>query len=259
MKLTFILTTKNSADIISKTLNSVKNLVDEIIIIDNGSEDETFKIAKQFTDNVYTNKFHGHNYLARLRNEALSHSKGDWILSLDSDEVLSVEAQKIIPNLILESTYEGYWFRRKNYISRTKYLKYGVFYPDYQLSLFRNSQDYQFTDELHTRINVPKGRTLEVPVDILHFQQYQKYDSFSSIRNMFPYMQNDKETLLLLDIPIYSLMIKGARNFISLFFSGFFRGKGFLDGWAGFRAHVIFALSVGLPYFLAAKEKVLSK
>jgi hypothetical protein len=46
----------------------------------------------------------------------------------------------------------------------------------------------------------------------------------------------------------------GIWQFLTLFMSGFIRGKGFLDGWAGFRAHILFAASIAAGYFLAAKQ-----
>lgn len=79
---------KNEEDILTRCLNSIKELADEIIIVDTGSMDNTKEIAHQFTDKIYDFKWCDDFSIAR--NESLKYAEGRWILVLDADEYLSV-------------------------------------------------------------------------------------------------------------------------------------------------------------------------
>jgi glycosyltransferase involved in cell wall biosynthesis len=86
MKLSAALIVKNEEAFLSRCLESIKNEVDEIIIVDTGSTDNTVEIAKKFTDKVYYYKWH--DDFAAARNEAFKYATGDYILSIDADEYL---------------------------------------------------------------------------------------------------------------------------------------------------------------------------
>ena len=77
---------KNEESCLSKCLNSVKGF-DEIVLCDTGSEDDTIKIAKKYTSKVFTD-FVWCDDFAKARNHALNKCSGDWILTIDADEVL---------------------------------------------------------------------------------------------------------------------------------------------------------------------------
>ncbi|WP_079678337.1 tetratricopeptide repeat protein [Planktothrix sp. PCC 11201] len=87
MKLSLCMIVKNEQETLAKCLNSVKGIVDEIIIVDTGSTDKTPKIAQQFGAKVHS--FNWCDDFAKARNAALSYATGQWILVLDADEVLA--------------------------------------------------------------------------------------------------------------------------------------------------------------------------
>ena len=76
---------KNEEAMLARCLESVKG-VDEIIIVDTGSTDKTKEIASQFTDKIFD--FEWCDDFAKARNFALDNCSGDWVLSIDADEVL---------------------------------------------------------------------------------------------------------------------------------------------------------------------------
>lgn len=82
---------KNEENILARCLNSVKDLVDEIIIIDTGSTDNTKEIAKKFTDKVFD--FNWINDFSSARNYSFSKATMDYILWLDADDVILPEDQ----------------------------------------------------------------------------------------------------------------------------------------------------------------------
>ncbi len=85
---------KNEEKNLSNCLESIKNLVNEIIIVDTGSTDNTVKIAEKFDAKIYYNKWD--NNFAIARNEALKYVNSEWVLVLDADEILE---QNIIPEI----------------------------------------------------------------------------------------------------------------------------------------------------------------
>ena len=86
MKLSVALIVKNEEALIEKCLESVKD-ADEIVVIDTGSEDDTVRIALKYTTQVFTD-YVWEDHFANARNHAMSKCTGDWILSIDADDVL---------------------------------------------------------------------------------------------------------------------------------------------------------------------------
>lgn len=76
---------QNEEVLLPRALESVKGL-DEIVIVDSGSRDRTVEVAKKYTDKIFY--FPWCDNFAKSRNEAKSHATGDWILSIDADEIL---------------------------------------------------------------------------------------------------------------------------------------------------------------------------
>ncbi len=93
-KLSLCMIVKNEEATLSKCLESVQDIVDEMVILDTGSTDKTVEIAQQFGAAVATYEW-GDNF-AEARNEALKYVTGDWVLVLDADEVLN---RKVSPQL----------------------------------------------------------------------------------------------------------------------------------------------------------------
>ena len=86
MTISAVLIVKNEEVMLSQCLDSVKDGVDEIIICDTGSQDKTIEIAKKYTDKI--SSFPWTDSFCDARNSAKSHATGDWILSIDADEIL---------------------------------------------------------------------------------------------------------------------------------------------------------------------------
>jgi glycosyltransferase involved in cell wall biosynthesis len=249
MRLSTIIITKNASKRLENTVSSVKGIVDEITIVDTGSSDDTVKIAKKLTKNVYRVTFE--DDFSIVRNYALSRSIGEWILVLDADEVISPEMKEQIPELIRHRTYDGYWFRRRWYIDNKRYLQHGLFYPDFQLRLFRNSDDIKYQNRVHEEVTIVKEKTEEILADIYHYDSLHKYLAWKEYQTLSSYIhmmalmhkEEGRSSLYLVTKAIYS--------FLDMFFVGLTRGKGLLDGWVGIQAHFFFALSVSESYIQA--------
>jgi len=178
-----------------------------------------------------------------LRNKGIAKATSDWILMLDSDEVLSQEAIRAIPTLIKDKNIDGYWFRRRWYWDTTHYLKHGLFYPDYQLRLFRNKPEYRYIHRVHEELTIPKEKTKHVAFDIYHYNSGQKQLRAYTKLAALDFKDLEKPKVWYLWKAIYS--------FIDMFFVAFIRGKGILDGWIGVKAHFFFAQSISRAYWEA--------
>jgi glycosyltransferase involved in cell wall biosynthesis len=90
---------KNEEASILNCLNSVKDIAYEIIVLDTGSTDKTKEIVGAF-HGTHLHETTWDNDFSKARNECISHATGDWVLIMDSDEVITEETQKqIIPFL----------------------------------------------------------------------------------------------------------------------------------------------------------------
>lgn len=108
MKLSACLIVKNEKDHINDVLSSLAG-VDEIVVVDTGSSDETVELARNFTENVYTDYVWADDFAA-ARNHALAKCTGDWVLSIDADEVLQEGGIEKIRKIIESATPEQMHF-----------------------------------------------------------------------------------------------------------------------------------------------------
>jgi glycosyltransferase involved in cell wall biosynthesis len=103
VKLSLCMIVKNEEKNLPACLDSVKNVVDELVVMDTGSSDRTIEIAQSYGAKVPT--FTWTNHFSAARNEALAHVTGDWVLVLDADETLEPKAVAAIQAAIANPKY----------------------------------------------------------------------------------------------------------------------------------------------------------
>jgi GT2 family glycosyltransferase/Flp pilus assembly protein TadD len=108
---------KNEEAYVAQCLSSVKAVVDEIIVVDTGSNDKTKQIAEAFGAKVFD--FAWIDDFSAARNFSLSHASGSWILILDADEVLSPIDHARIRNMTSSKRDVAYSFTTRNYVTPT--------------------------------------------------------------------------------------------------------------------------------------------
>jgi len=86
-KISAVIIAKNEEQILEKCLKSIQG-IDEIVILDTGSTDRTIPIACQYTSKVFADEYKWNDNFAEARNYAKTKATGDWILSIDADEIL---------------------------------------------------------------------------------------------------------------------------------------------------------------------------
>ena len=144
--------TFNEERIIEKTLSAIHNWVDEIVVVDSLSTDKTVDMLECFNVSLYKEKWQGYS---KQKNLAISKCNGNWILVLDADEVVTDGLRKeILANLKKPAGNIGFKIKRKFYIGK-RWVRYGGYYPDYQLRLFKSTSGAHFKPrEVHESISL---------------------------------------------------------------------------------------------------------
>ena len=144
MELSLCMIVKNEEVALPSCLSSVKNVVDEMVVLDTGSTDRTPEIAQEFGAKVYN--FEWSNDFAVARNESLKYVHGDWILVLDADEALVPE---IVPQLKQAIQQPGYLL-----INLVRQEVAAAQSPYSLISrLFRNHPDIRFSRPYHALVD----------------------------------------------------------------------------------------------------------
>jgi glycosyltransferase involved in cell wall biosynthesis len=214
--LSVCLIVKNEQEFLAQCLNSIKNVADEIIIIDTGSTDKTKAIARLFTNQIYD--FQWCDDFSAARNEAIKHATKDWVLFLDADETI---AESNLPTILEAITLDvdAYQFVTRTYLTIPNQLhfvpKNNDSYAESEpyvgwieakmVRMFRR-KGYIFSGQIHESI-VPaiqkaKGVISEIPIPIHHFglseeRKQRKTKLYHRLgKNKLETNPNDHKTLL---------------------------------------------------------------
>ncbi|PEV03741.1 glycosyltransferase [Bacillus cereus] len=149
--ITLCMIVKNEEYTLERCLNSVKNLVDEIIIVDTGSDDRTISICKMYTQNIYHFKWIFD--FSAARNFSISLARGTWILWLDADEKLSQTNFKELKHILATTENNLFLIPILNYVGNqiNKNNVYQIFQP----RIFRKDAEFKFHNKIHETLNVP--------------------------------------------------------------------------------------------------------
>jgi glycosyltransferase involved in cell wall biosynthesis len=219
---------------LARTLASV-SFVDEVVVVDSGSTDRTLEIAESFGAKIFRREWPG---FAPQKNFAIAQCTGDWVLSLDADEELSPELRTQLRLLLpTNPPADAYYIKRRN-MFLGRWLKYGGYYPDPKLRLFRRSAaHFGNTPKFEER---PVHETIvfsgESAYSTLGAQILVKHGRTS--RSIFAFYVNTFIT------PCLSFI----KNFIFRF--------GFLDGREGLMMHLYHSTYVSWKYAKAWQAEV---
>lgn len=262
--LSVVFSVRNEEKFFEEALRSVKGLADEIIVVDNESTDKTAQIAKKYTKSIYEHK-NTPNSLNTTKNYGFSKTTGDWILSLDGDEIvpkeLADEIRLIIstsgtgslrnfrqPTGVSQTSINGYWIPRKNIVFG-RWIQHGIWYPDKQLRLFRRGSGKFPEKHNHEYLEVA-GEVSELHNHLIH-QNYQTIVQFVDKMNHI-YTDNEAEVLLASGKKLE--WIDAIRMPASDFILNFFRRQSYKDGLHGLTLSLLQAF-YSLLVFAKAWEK----
>lgn len=239
-KISVVIITYNEARNIGRCLASVKNIADEIILVDSHSTDETLTIAESFGAKVFKKEFISY---ATQKNFANEQTKNRFILSLDADEALSAELATAIIDSMQYPSYQAYQLnRRTNYCGT--WINYCGWYPDPKIRLFDKNFAQWGGPALHEtlELNIKTGLGF-LKGDLLHYSFYtiedhiRQTEKFCSIAAKDLFDQGKKPN-------VYNLYIKPINRFLT----DYIFKRGFLDGKAGWTICIYSAKSMHLKY-----------
>jgi len=191
MKLTVVVSAYNEEKKIEECLTSASKVADEIIVIDNSSDDDTAKIAKKFTKIVSTRP--NNKMLNINKNYGASLATGDWILHLDADERIESDLAAEIKNVMASRVpNNAFKIPRKNIIFG-KWIEHTGWYPDFQTRLFRRKKGKFEEKHNHEQLSV-EGETGSLQSPLLH-EHYATVDEFLK-KTFFSYTDNEADAML---------------------------------------------------------------
>ncbi|MDQ1362224.1 MAG: Two-domain glycosyltransferase [Pseudomonadota bacterium] len=230
-RISAVIICKNEEARIKSCLQSVK-WADEIVVLDSGSNDRTLEIASEFTDKIYINiDWKGFGPQKRL---AESYATSDWVLSIDSDEVVS----EILRNEIIaavNSADENSVFRlnRLTYFCG-KFIRHSGWYPDRIVRLY-NKKHYHYNDAfVHEAVYCDGARVVNLKGDLLHYQILSLEDYIDK-RNKYARAWADNHYAKGKSTNIAEIVLRS----LFAFFRHYIIRLGVLDGYHGFLISVI--------------------
>ena len=224
MSLSVIIIAKNEQASIRRCLESVK-WVDEIVVLDSGSTDDTVSICGEYTAHVQQTDWPG---FGAQKNRALDRATGDWILSIDADEWVTPELRHDIEQAVAQpQDLSAYRLPRLSSFCG-RFMRHSGWWPDHVVRLFRRGAARFSDDAVHERVIV-NGKTGTLREPLMH-------ETFVDLDELITKM-NHYSTLSAQDMQragrhtgLPMAVARAAWAFVRTYF---LRG-GFLDGREGF-------------------------
>ena len=148
---------KNEERVLKRCLDSVRDLVDEIIIVDTGSTDATKRIAAGYTDKIYDLTWN--DDFSAARNFAFSKATKEYIYSADADEVLSEENRRRF-RLLKETLLPEIEIVQMKYGNQLQNGTVYNFDEEYRPKLFRRQRSFVWEEPIHETVRFVCQRTV---------------------------------------------------------------------------------------------------
>lgn len=233
-----VVITYNEEGNINECLSSL-NWVDEIIIIDSGSTDNTVNMARKYTDLIIISENIPYGV---KRNIGFEKAGCEWILWIDADERITEPLKKEILDVINKNRSEANLIRRKSFFIN-KFIKYCGWYPDYTLRLFKRSLILRFNDAaVHEKI-IYNGLSKKLTSDIVHytdkdFEQYINKMNYYTSLSAAELSKKNKKT------GVSDILFRPVFTFLKMYFAKL----GFLDGYTGLILCILSSYHVFFKY-----------
>jgi glycosyltransferase involved in cell wall biosynthesis len=238
-KISAVIITFNEEEKIERTLNSLKQVADEIIVIDSYSTDNTANICEKLGVKVIRHEWQGFAQTKNFGNQSASHG---YILSIDADEVLSEELINSIKS-VKNNLYGAYKFNRlTNYCG--KWIRHSGWYPDSKVRLFNKHEAEWEGEYLHESLKIKS------PVEIKTLQGNLFHYSFRSLSDHIGRINkySDVDARELFRSKAKFLYLNMMFTPVLKFFKTYFIKLGILDGFAGLCIASFSAIDVFIRY-----------
>jgi len=234
--------TKNSQKYLKEVLTSLQ-IFDEVLVYDTGSKDQTLEIARQFPNvTLYERPFIG---FGPTHNMASNLARHDWIVSIDSDEIVTDDLSKEIQALKLTRGCVYSLPRHNEY--RGKWIRWCGWHPDRQVRLY-NRLDTQFTDaQVHEAIIAHHLNEVSLQYPLRHYSYNEIADFLSKMQSystLFALQYQGKKS---------SSTAKAIGRGLFAFFRSYILKRGIMGGREGFEISVYNAHTAFYKYLKLAE------
>lgn len=248
MDISTVIICKNGSSHLEETLVSVQGIGEEILLYDSGSTDDSVKIAKAYGAIVIQSAWEGYG---RNRYKAAQLAKYDWILMIDTDEVLDEVLRAAILNIDLTAEHIVYNMRYKNFYGNTR-IKFGEWGNDSHIRMANRRRVRIDQEIVHEKLFLQPG---------LYIHSLNGFIKHYTVNNSIDYARKMMEYAWL-SADKYKQQGKHA-SAIKIYFSppfaflqNYIFKLGFLDGWKGF---VCAAMTAWYTFMKYTKLKELGK
>jgi glycosyltransferase involved in cell wall biosynthesis len=234
-RLSVVVVTLNEGERIRACLESVA-WADELIVVDAESQDKTAAIARELTDHVFVRPWPG---FAAQKNFGLDQAGGDWILSLDADEVVSPALRREIGEIVARGgPHAGYAVPRRN-VFWGQWVRHGGLYPDRQVRLFRRGHGRFVERSVHESVRV-EGSVGRLAGHLEH-RSYRDVADFLERADRYSTLAAEEWLAAGRPLrPFVDLVMRPVGRFAAMYVGR----AGFLDGWRGFLLAVLYGYYV---------------
>ncbi len=248
ISLSVVIITFNEEKNIQRCIEAVRNIADEIVVVDSNSTDKTEDICTKLNVKFVKHAFEGH---IQQKNWAITQASSKYVLSLDADEVLSPELEKSILEAKSNWQFDGYYFNRlTNYCG--KWIKHCGWYPDKKLRLWDSSKGMWTGVNPHDRYEMQQGAKIGyLNGDLFHYSYYsiqqhlEQVNKFTDIASKADFNNGRK-------VNVFGMLFQPSWKF----FRDFIIKGGFLDGYYGY---VICKISANAAFIKYLKIRELNK
>jgi len=235
VRLSVVIVTLDEEERIRACLESA-SWADELIVVDAESRDKTAAIARELTDHVFVRPWPG---FAAQKNFGLDQARGDWILSLDADEVVSPRLREEIAAIVERGgAHAGYAVPRRN-VFWGRFIRHGGLYPDWQVRLFARGRGRFVERSVHESVTI-EGTVGRLRGHLEH-RSYRDVADFLARADRYSTLAAEEWVAAgHRPRPLVDLVARPIGRFL-----GMYVGRaGFLDGWRGFLLAVLYAYYV---------------
>jgi glycosyltransferase involved in cell wall biosynthesis len=225
---------------IGRTLASVIDACDEVVLVDNGSTDCTLEIARTFGPKVRIIHEPWRGF-AGQKNFSIEQCTGEWVLSLDADEAVSPELAASLRETIETATVDAISVNRR-LIFLGRWIWRAGLYPDPKIRLIRRGKAWFEERPVHESIHFA-GPTAKAKGDLLHWA-YHDLDNFIEAQNRY----SSLGATLIKPRKARRLFVNAVIAPFVRFVYDYFLRLGFLDGYEGMLWHIYHAVYTSLKY-----------
>ncbi len=169
MLLSLCMIVRDSASFLQLNLPVLAEYVDEMVIVDTGSVDDTMAYCRSLGARVYEMPWE--NDFSAPRNEAFRHAKGDWILCLDSDEFMAPEALGVLREWLLSGEADGVAYKCPIYQNKLMELTTQAQFH-FRIKLIQNFKGFSYSGRIIEEIVDENGRGFEQVVSLMDMSVY---------------------------------------------------------------------------------------